>query len=93
MVDPATCAAVVFDNLVALDGVPRARTSGVCGILQETQGSREIMFLLNLRRCASFIDGDMGVYDLDSRAATVSRRISALLFSSEWPGCQRFHRG
>ena len=42
---------------------------------------------------ASFIDGDMDVYELDFLAATVSRCTSALEFSSEWPGCQRFNSG
>ena len=38
---------------------------GVGGVLQETQGSRERVFLLQSRRCASFIGNDMD--------ATVSR--------------------
>ena len=37
------------------------------------QGSRERVFLLQSRRCASFIDNDMDVYELDFRAVTVSR--------------------
>ena len=44
-----TCTAVEFDDHAALgDGVPRARKQndpGVCGVLQETQGSREKFFL------------------------------------------------
>ena len=66
---------------------------GVCGVLQETQGPREIDFLLQFRRCASVIVSDMDVYGLDSLARTVSRCTFVLEFASEWPGCQRCHRG
>ena len=56
----ATCAAVVFDDHVALDGVSRSRTSavssmqnpGVCGV-QETQGSRERVLLRSWRGALS----------------------------------------
>ena len=101
VVDAATCAAVVFDELVALDDYAEIAYVGsssmqndprVCGVLQETQGSREINFLLRSRRCSSFTDNDMDVYELDSFAATVSRCTSALEFLSEWPGCPRFQK-
>ena len=89
VVDAATCAAAVFDDRVGLDGVQSAYVGisstqndpGVCDVLLETQGSRERIVLLQSRRCASFIDEDMGVYELDSLAATVSRCTSALEFS------------
>ena len=102
VVDDATCAAVVFDDNVALDGgVPRARTSTV----RACRTSLEFVaffrkhrapvkcFLMQSRHFASWIDNYMGVYELDSLTATVSRCTSALEFSSKWPGCQRFHRG
>ena len=99
VVDAATCAAVVFDDHVALDdGVPRAQFEHAkrpWGLWRSsrTQGSRERFFLLQSRRCASCIDEDVDVCELDSLAAKVSRCTSALEFPSEWPGCQHYHRG
>ena len=71
VVDGATCAAVVFDAMWLWMMVCRERVRrqfehpGVGGVLQETQGSRERVFLLQSRRCAPFIGNDMD--------ATVSR--------------------
>ena len=63
---------------------------GVRIVFQEAQGSCERVFLTQSRRCATLIVSDKDVYELDSRAATVSHCTSTLF---EWSGGQRFHRG
>ena len=77
VVDTATCAAVVVDDHVALDGRCAAAVRARRTTLQS-------------RRCASFIDEDLGVYKLDSLAATVSRCTTALEFRPSGPDVSAF---